>query len=97
MSSDSDSKIRAEVAAVAKLVFQAGDLPEARRRLAEFGGRFGKTAPRAVVCLEAGFEDAMTVMALPEEYRKQLRTTNVKERLNVSALLTPPLACRHQM
>lgn len=76
------SKIRAEVAAEAKLVFQAADLPEARRRLAAFSERFAKTAPKAVACLEAGFEDAMAVMVLPEKYRKRLRTTNMQERLN---------------
>jgi len=76
------SKIRAEVATAAKLVFQAADLPEARRRLAEFGERFAKSAPKAVACLEAGFDDAMAVMALPEKYRKRLRTTNMQERLN---------------
>jgi len=76
------SKVRTEVAAVAKRVFQAADLPEARRRLAEFGERFAKSAPKAVACLEAGFEDAMAVMALPEKYRKRLRTTNMQERLN---------------
>ena len=76
------AKIRAEVSAAAKLVFQAADLPEARRRLAEFSERFAKTAPKAVACLEAGFEDAMAVIALPEKYRKRLRTTNMQERLN---------------
>jgi len=43
---------------------------------------FSKSAPRAVACLEAGFEDAMAVKALPEKYRKRLRTTNMQERLN---------------
>ena len=31
--------------------------------------------------MEAGFEDAMAVMTLPEKYRKRLRTTNMPERL----------------
>lgn len=73
---------RAEVAAGARLVLHAADMAEARRRLAEFGERFARTAARAVVCLETGFEDAMAVMALPEKYRKRLRTTNMQERLN---------------
>lgn len=73
---------RADVAAGAKLVLHAADMTEARRRLAEFGERFAKTAAKAVVCLETGFEDAMAVMALPEKYRKRLRTTNMQERLN---------------
>lgn len=32
--------------------------------------------------MESGFEDAMAVMALPEKYRKRLRTTNMPERTN---------------
>ncbi len=76
------TRVRAEVAAAAKLIFQAADIDEARRRLAEFSQRFAKSAARAVACLEEGFEDAMAVMALPEKYRKRLRTTNMQERLN---------------
>ncbi len=78
----SSTKLRAEVAAGAKLIFQAADMAEARRRLAEFVERFSKTAPKVVACMEAGFEDAMAVMVLPEKYRKRLRTTNMQERLN---------------
>jgi len=73
---------RAEVAAAAKLAFQAQDVAEARRRLAEFAGRFGETAPQAVKCPEEGFGDAMAIVALPEKYRKRLRTTDMQERLN---------------
>lgn len=75
-------RVRAEVAAAAKLVLQAADMTEARRRLQEFATGFEKSAPKAVACLEAGFEDAMAVMCLPEKYRKRLRTTNMQERLN---------------
>jgi len=75
-------KHRAEVAAGAKLVLQAADMTEAKRRLAEFVERFAKTAPKSVACLEEGFEDAMAVMTLPEKYRKRLRSTNMQERLN---------------
>jgi len=78
----SPTRLRGEVAAAAKLVFQAADMTEARRRLTEFVEQFGKGAPKAVACMEAGFEDAMAVMALPEKYRKRLRTTNMQERLN---------------
>ena len=78
----SPTKHRAEVAAGAKLIFQAPDMAEARRRLAEFIERFSKSAPKAVACLESGFDDAMAVMALPEKYRRRTRTTNMQERLN---------------
>lgn len=73
---------RSEIAVFAKLVLQAPDMKEARRRLDEFVERFQKTAPKAVACLEEAFEDAMAVMVLPEKYRKRLRTTNMQERLN---------------
>ena len=33
-------------------------------------------------CLEDGFEDAMSVMVLPEKYRRRLKSTNMMERLN---------------
>lgn len=78
----SSVKLRSEVAAAAKLVLQAQDLTEAKRQLAEFRGRFEKLAPKAVLCLEEGFEDAMAVITLPEKYRRRLRTTNMQERLN---------------
>ena len=80
--SHSPVKARAEVAAAARLVLQASDLSEARRRLAEFSERFAKTASKAVGCLEAAFDDALAVMALPEKYRRRLRSTNLQERLN---------------
>lgn len=73
---------RKDVAEKAKLVFQAPDMEEARRRRDEFIETFEKKAPKAVACLEEAFDDAMAVMALPEKYRKRLRTTNMQERLN---------------
>jgi len=80
--SHSPVKVRAEVASAARRVLQAADLTEARRQLAEFSERFAKTAAKAVACLEAAFDDAMAVMALPEKYRRRLRSTNRQERLN---------------
>lgn len=76
------SRHRAEVAAQAKRIFQAVDLTEARAHLTTFVTAFEKTAPKAVACLEEGFEDALSVLVLPEKYRKRLRTTNMQERLN---------------
>lgn len=73
---------RKDVAEKAKLVFQAPDMEEARRRRDEFIEAFEKKTPKAVACLEEAFDDAMAVMALPEKYRKRLRTTNMQERLN---------------
>jgi transposase-like protein len=38
--------------------------------------------PKAMAILEAGFHDATAVLALPDKYRKRLRTTISLERLN---------------
>lgn len=65
-----------------RMIFDAPDMETARRLLNETIEAFGARAPKAVERLEAGFEDAMAVMALPERYRKRLRTTNGVERLN---------------
>ena len=50
---------RKDVAEKAKLVLQAPDMTEARRRLNEFIQQFEKLAPKAVSCLEEAFGDAM--------------------------------------
>jgi len=65
-----------------RLLFDAPDLATARRILDDILADYEQRAPKAVERLEAGFEDAMAVMALPEPYRKRLRTTNSLERLN---------------
>jgi len=76
------AKQRAAVIAAAKLIFTSADRAEAERRHADFQARFAKTAPKVCACLEAGFEDALAVMVLPEKYRRRLRSTNMQERLN---------------
>ncbi len=74
--------VRADVAAAAKRIFQASEVSEAKRQRGEFAERFARSAPKAVACLEAGFDEAMTVMALPGKDRRRLRPTNLPERLN---------------
>ena len=81
-SREGDRVVSKDVAEKAKLVLQAPDTAEAKRRLTEFIERFERLAPKAVTCLEEAFEDAMAVMTLPDKYRKRLRTTNMQERLN---------------
>ena len=65
-----------------RLMFNAPDMKTARNLLDDIVEEYAQKAPRAVVCLEAGFDDAMAVMALPEPYRRRLRSTNGLERLN---------------
>ncbi|MHB8144627.1 MAG: IS256 family transposase, partial [Vulcanimicrobiaceae bacterium] len=73
---------RKAVAEAAKRVFHAADISESRRQRDRFVDLFAKTAPKAVACLEDAFDDATSVMCLPERYRKRLRSTNMQERLN---------------
>ena len=75
-------RYQSEMIAAAQRVLGAPNMKEARRLLVEFAEQFEKTAPKAVECLENGFEDAMAVMALPDKYRRRLKSTNMVERLN---------------
>lgn len=43
---------------------------------------YGSKAEKALRTLEEGFDDATAVLALPEAYRKRLRTSNSVERMN---------------
>lgn len=65
-----------------RLMFEAPDMNTARELLAGIIKDFSDLASNAVDRLEAGFEDAMAMMALPECLRKRLRTSNCAERLN---------------
>lgn len=74
--------LQPEVHARLRLIFEAPDLDTARQFLQETLSTYEDRAPRAMQRLEAAFEDAMAVMALPQPYRRRLRTTNCLERLN---------------
>lgn len=65
-----------------RALLTAPDLATARRLLTDTLTSFEKRAPQAVEVLEAGFDDATAVLALPDPYRTRLRTTNSQERLN---------------
>lgn len=63
-------------------LFNAQTIAEARRYKDELIDDYIDVAPEAMNVLDNGFEDAMTVMVLPEYIRKNLRSTNLIERLN---------------
>ena len=63
-------------------MFNSGTIAEARRRRDEIIADYAQVAPRAMECLDGGFDDAMTVMELPEGMRRCTRTSNYLERLN---------------
>ena len=63
-------------------MFNCKTIKEARKRRDEIIADYKDVAEDAMRCLDEGFEDAMTVMALPSHLQRHLRTSNHIERLN---------------
>lgn len=63
-------------------MFNSSTIEAARKRRDEIIADYTELAPKAMECLDAGFDDAMTVMELPKEMRRCVRTSNYLERLN---------------
>ena len=74
--------LQAELKARLRTVFEANDTETARKLAKGIHEEYADKAARAVETLDQGFEDAIAVLALPEYYRRKLRTTNSVERLN---------------
>jgi transposase-like protein len=75
-------QLQSELHSQLRVIWEAPDVETARQMLKKVTGSYGTRAPRAVNTLEEGFDDAVAVLNLPEQYRKRLRTTNGIERLN---------------
>lgn len=63
-------------------MFNQSNIEAARERRDEIITDYRDIAESAMECLDRGFEEAMTVMVLPEGLRKPYRTSNAIERLN---------------
>jgi len=74
--------VRQELHEHLRALFEAPYLPTARVLLQALLDTYAGRAQRAMTILEAGFDDATAVLALPEPYRRRLRTSNGMERLN---------------
>jgi transposase-like protein len=74
------SDYRDEMHEVLDRVLEANSQEEARTCLDGLRERLEGEAPSALETLEEGFYEATAVLALPEKYRKRLRTTNMLER-----------------
>lgn len=74
--------MRTEVARDLRGVLDAGDRPEADRRLAQLVVKYAVSAPKLAAWLEANVPEALTVLGLPAAHRRRLRTTNMLERVN---------------
>ena len=70
--------MKAELASL----FQAVTIGEARKLRDQIYEEYQDVAEKAMQILDEGFEQAMTIMALPPKYRISLRTTNILEREN---------------
>ncbi len=75
-------KYRAEVKIALTDLYNAPDLKEAKSRKERMLAIYEETAPKAMGLLDEAFDDITAVFALPQPYRKRLRTTNGIERLN---------------
>jgi putative transposase len=76
------ASMRADVSQDLRRVFDAGDEPEATRRLKQMIARYQKPAPALAAWLEENVPEALTVLGYPPPHRRKLRTTNGLERLN---------------
>ncbi len=74
--------MRREVAADLRDVFEAGDRPEAERRLKLVVAKYRDSAPKLAAWAEENVPEGLTVLQLPATHRKRLRTTNMLENLN---------------
>ena len=63
-------------------ILLAEDREQAREAVEDLLEELDGTCDTALDVLECGWEDACSVLDLPEKYRKRLRTTNMVERLN---------------
>jgi putative transposase len=74
--------VRRELHEHLRALFEAPDPATARVLLQAALDTYSARAPKALATLEAEFDDATAVLALPEPYRRRLRTSNAMERLN---------------
>ena len=58
--------LRQELHERRRALFEASDLPMARARVHQLVDAYADRAPKAIQTLEAGFDDATAVLALPE-------------------------------
>lgn len=72
----------AGLASELRSMFNASTLKEARNLRDSICDEYQDVAAEAIQILEEGFEDSMSIMALPSKYRISLRTSNIIEREN---------------
>ena len=74
--------MRKQVGADLRDIFNAQERPEAERRLGLAVQKYRDKAPRLSEWMEANVSEGFTVLTLPAQHRRQMRTTNGLENLN---------------
>ena len=74
--------LRDEIRGHIRTIFDAPDPKTARLLLDQTLQAYEEKAARAMAILEAGFDDVIAVLSLPQKYHERLRATNSVERLN---------------
>ena len=80
--SHAPSKYQKAIHAELTEMYNSTTMEEARKKRDSIIAEYSDIAAKAMECLDNGFEEAMTVMVLPECFRRYLRTSNHLERLN---------------
>ena len=75
-------KDKEKVAVKLKLIWKAPDEKSARAMKDDFCEEYEKSFPKAVECLEEGFEDSVQFYAFEELDSRKISSTNTLERLN---------------
>ena len=75
-------KYSAGLASELRDMFNASTIQEARSLKESIYDEYQDVAAEAMTILDEGFEDSITIMALPSKYRITLRTSNIIEREN---------------
>ena len=73
---------RGPLAQALSRLFRSETIEEARMVRNEILRIFEKKAPKAMECLEEGFDETLNILTFPKKYRVRLRSTNSQERLN---------------
>ena len=79
---ETPKKYQAGIQTELREMFTAKTVEEARKLRDEIYNDYKDVAPKGMEIPDEGFEAAMTVMMLPEEMRRPIRTTNYVEREN---------------
>lgn len=80
--SHAPSKYQKAIHAELLEMYNCSTIETARAKRDSIIREYTEVAPKAMECLDNGFEDTMTIMAIPEGYRRYIRTSNHLERLN---------------